>query len=198
MAVSELGGIAEIEGWEAPVHKPLPIRLAVGLKNFTRKKPLGAVCGIVVIFFFIIGDVVPESINKITRTAGVSDRPVPYLADQLEQLVPFLYPYAKQDLRARLEGTSGDHLLGTDAATLVTLEGLSLRCRARFGPGAQAPDSWSMDHRSLGGRVVREGRAVRISDTWSRTPAPQVDCDPNARAHVDDDPFFAQLVAQFA
>jgi peptide/nickel transport system permease protein len=115
MAVSELGGIAEIEGWEAPVHKPLVIRMALGLKNFARKKPLGFACGVVVMFFFLIGDVVPETINKISRTAGLSDYPVPYLADQLEQVTPWLYPYAKQDLRARLEGSSSKHLLGTDA-----------------------------------------------------------------------------------
>jgi peptide/nickel transport system permease protein len=115
MAVSELGSIAEIEGWEAPVHKPLPVRFALGIKNFARKKPLGFICGFVVIFFFVIGDVVPESINKISRTVGLSEYPVPYLADQLEQTLPFLYPYAKQDLRARLEGSSNGHLLGTDA-----------------------------------------------------------------------------------
>jgi peptide/nickel transport system permease protein len=115
MAVSELGGIAEIEGWEAPAHKPFLVRLALGLKNFARKKPLGFVCGVVVVFFFIIGDVVPETANKIARTAGIADHPVPYLADQLEQAVPWLYPYAKQDLKHRLEGSSSKHLLGTDA-----------------------------------------------------------------------------------
>ncbi len=115
MAVSELGGIAEIEGWEAPTHKALPVRLALGLRGFARKKPLGFICGVVVIFFFLIGDVVPETINKVSRTAGLSDHPVPYLADQLEKPIPWLYPYAKQDLRARLQGTSNAHLLGTDA-----------------------------------------------------------------------------------
>jgi ABC-type dipeptide/oligopeptide/nickel transport system permease subunit len=115
MAVSELGGIAEIEGWEAPTHKPFLVRLALGLKNFARKKPLGFACGVVVVFFFVIGDVVPETANKLARTAGIADHPVPYLADQLEQAVPWLYPYAKQDLKHRLEGSSSAHLLGTDA-----------------------------------------------------------------------------------
>ena len=36
-----------------------------GLWSFTRKKPLGAVCGFVVIFFMIVGDLVPETLNKI-------------------------------------------------------------------------------------------------------------------------------------
>jgi len=115
MAVSELGSIAEIEGWTQPVQKPLFVRMLLGLRNFARKKPLGFVCGCVVIFFMVIGDVVPETLNKITRTAGIADRPVPYLADQLEKQVGFLYPYAKQDLRARLQGSSPKHLLGTDA-----------------------------------------------------------------------------------
>jgi peptide/nickel transport system permease protein len=115
MAVSELGGIAEIEGWTQPRQRPLALRILTGLKNFARKKPLGFVCGVVVVFFMVIGDVVPETINKLARTAGIADRPVPYLADALEKRVGFLYPYAKQDLRARLQGSSNKHLLGTDA-----------------------------------------------------------------------------------
>jgi peptide/nickel transport system permease protein len=115
MAVQELGGIAEVEGWDAPVFKPWYIRLSKTLGNFARKKPLGFVCGVVVIFFFVVGDVVPETINKVSRTAGLSDRPVPYVADQLEQAFPWIYPYSKQDLRARLQGSSSAHILGTDA-----------------------------------------------------------------------------------
>jgi peptide/nickel transport system permease protein len=115
MAVSELGGIAEIEGWTQPRQRPLVVRLLTGLRNFARKKPLGFVCGVVVVFFMVIGDVVPETINKLSRTAGIADAPVPYLADALEKRVGFLYPYAKQDLRARLQGSSSKHLLGTDA-----------------------------------------------------------------------------------
>jgi peptide/nickel transport system permease protein len=115
MAVNELGSIAEIEGWEQPVQKPLLTRMGTGLWKFIRRKPLGAVCGFIVVFFMIIGDVVPETINKLSRTAGLGDRPVPYIADQLESQVGFIYPYAKQDLRARLQGSSSDHLLGTDA-----------------------------------------------------------------------------------
>jgi peptide/nickel transport system permease protein len=115
MAVSELGGIAEIEGWQAPAQRGFFSRTWQGLVHFARKKPLGFICGAIVIFFMIIGDLVPETLNKITRTAGIADRPVPYLADQLEKHVGFIYPYAKQDLRARLQGPSSKHLLGTDS-----------------------------------------------------------------------------------
>jgi peptide/nickel transport system permease protein len=126
MAVSELGGIAEIEGWEAPVQRSLPSRILSGLGNFARKKPLGFACGLVVIFFMIVGDVVPATLNK---AAGVPLRvpftgltvkgnwgePLPYLADVIEKNTGFIYPYAKQDLRNRLQGPSAKHWLGTDS-----------------------------------------------------------------------------------
>ena len=121
MAVSERGGIAEIEGWTQPVRKSFPQRFFSGLANFARKKPLGAVCGTIVIFFMIVGDLVPETINKITAVAGVQstnppligrDLKVPYVADLLEKNTGFIYPYAKQDLRARLQDPSSKHLLG--------------------------------------------------------------------------------------
>ena len=115
MAVSELGGIAEIEDWQQVRQRSLPIRLASGLWTFSRKKPLGALCGFVVIFFVLVGDLVPETVNKISRTAGIAERPIPYFADQLESQTGFIYPYAKQDLRARLQGPSAKHLLGTDS-----------------------------------------------------------------------------------
>jgi peptide/nickel transport system permease protein len=87
-----------------------------GLGNFARKKPLGFVCGIIVITFMIIGDLVPETLNKVASVTGISnDKPVPYLADQLEKATGVIYPYAKQDLRARLQGPSTRHLLGTDS-----------------------------------------------------------------------------------
>ena len=115
MAVSELGSIAEIEGWEAPVHRPWIARMLSGLGNFARKKPLGFVCGVIVITFMIIGDVVPATANKIASVTGLGESPVPYLADQIEQASGLIYPYAKQDLRARLQGPSSTHLLGTDS-----------------------------------------------------------------------------------
>jgi peptide/nickel transport system permease protein len=110
MAISELGGIAEIEGWESPVHRPLPARLLSGLTNFARKKPLGFVCGFVVIAFMII----PATLNKGLSVAGAG-QPVPYLADAIEKNTGFVYPYAKQDLRNRLQGPSSKHILGTDS-----------------------------------------------------------------------------------
>jgi len=115
MAVQEVGSIGAVEEWEAPVDRSLPVRILWGLKNFARKKPLGFVCGVVVLFFFVIGDAVPETVNKIARTTGFAEEPVPYLADQITGQVSWLYPYAQQDLRARLEGHSSAHLLGTDA-----------------------------------------------------------------------------------
>jgi peptide/nickel transport system permease protein len=125
MAVQELGGIAEVEGWDTQVFKPWYVRLTRSLENFARRKPLGFVCGVIVIFFFIVGDVVPETINKASKTPvsipGVGTikpdwgTPIPYVADQLEQTFSWIYPYSKQDLRARLQGSSNAHLLGTDA-----------------------------------------------------------------------------------
>src|SRR5687768_11172260 len=114
MAVSELGGISEIEGWTQPQEAPRLQRIVRGVVNFARKKPLGFICGCIVIFFVIIGDFVPETVNKISSTAGFGT-PVPYLADQLDKALPFVMPYAKQDLRARLQPPSADHLLGTDS-----------------------------------------------------------------------------------
>jgi peptide/nickel transport system permease protein len=116
MAVSELGSIAEIEGWTQPVQKPFLKRVFDGIWHFAKKKPLGAFCGMVVIFFMIIGDLIPETINKFSNVTGISNgTPIPYVADALEKHTGFIYPYAKQDLRARLQGPSGKHLLGTDS-----------------------------------------------------------------------------------
>jgi len=115
MAVSELGSIAEIEGWTQPARKGFFSRLGHTLGNFARRKPLGAICGLIVIFFIIIGDLVPETVNKIAQVTGLGETPVPYVADILEKHTSFIYPYAKQDLRARLQGPSSKHLLGTDS-----------------------------------------------------------------------------------
>ena len=106
MAVNEIGNVSELDNWETSAQKALPQRMLSGLVSFARKKPLGFVCGIIVIIFFIIGDAVPATANKISKTAGLGDQPVPYIADQLEQTFSFIYPYAKQDLRARLQGSS--------------------------------------------------------------------------------------------
>jgi peptide/nickel transport system permease protein len=113
MAVSELGSIGEIEGWEQPEERTTFQRAMTGMLKFVKRKPLGAICACIVIFFMIIGDLVPETINKITSTAGAG-RPVPYLADTLTKHISFLYPYTQQDLKHRLEAPTSKHLLGTD------------------------------------------------------------------------------------
>jgi hypothetical protein len=51
MAVSELGSVAEIERWEAPVHRSWISVILSGIVHFARKKPLGFVGGCVVIMF---------------------------------------------------------------------------------------------------------------------------------------------------
>jgi len=131
MAVQEIAGVAEIEAWEQTVQKSVPIRVASSLLHFAKRKPLGAVCGVIVVFFIVIGDLVPETMNKISRTEvylgdfGVGaprigvikpdlGAPIPYLADQLANHTGFIYPYGKQNLRDKLEGPSANHLLGTD------------------------------------------------------------------------------------
>src|SRR4051794_20546341 len=125
MAV-QLGSIAEIEGWDSSGQKPFLSRVASGLWSFTRRKPLGAICGFVVIFFMLVGDLVPETLNKAIKTPVIipgahvtvkpdMGKPIPYFADFLEKHTGVIYPYAKQDLRARLQGPSSKHWLGTDS-----------------------------------------------------------------------------------
>ena len=106
MAVSELGSIGEIEGWVQPAQRGFLSRVWSGLANFCRKKPLGAFCGVIVITFMIIGDLIPETLNKVLRTASLGDEvyavtksidtrtspsyPIPYMADQLEKHTRFI------------------------------------------------------------------------------------------------------------
>jgi peptide/nickel transport system permease protein len=87
---------------------------STGLARFLRRKPLGAACGFIVLFFVIAGDLVPETANKAFAVSGLADEPVPYLADQLADQVSFIYPYDLQNLRGRLQGSSSEHILGTD------------------------------------------------------------------------------------
>lgn len=84
------------------------------LKSTARRKPLGFACGIIVIIFLIIGDLVPEVTNKALSTAGLGT-PVPYVADLLEKHTSFVHHYQDQDLRSRLASPSSEYLLGTDA-----------------------------------------------------------------------------------
>lgn len=111
MTTTELGGLTE---WSAPAKGSFLAETGSGLGRFVRKKPLGAVCGLIVILFCIVGDLIPETINKVTSTAGAG-QPVPYLADTLADHTSFVYPYQQQNLRARLQGPSSEHLLGTDS-----------------------------------------------------------------------------------
>jgi peptide/nickel transport system permease protein len=103
-----------IQEWGEAEDRALPIRVWRGIASFARRKPLGFVCALVVLFSFVIGDAVPETVNKVSRTAGIAERPMPYLTDQLADQFSWVYSYEKQDLRARLQGPSGQHLLGTD------------------------------------------------------------------------------------
>src|SRR3989304_3807643 len=105
MAVSEIGRLEEIEGWTESAPRPFALRALKATTSFARRKPLGALCGVIVIGFMIIGDLVPETVNKFSGWAGLG-APVPYLADQLEKHTGFVYPYAKQNLRARFAGAS--------------------------------------------------------------------------------------------
>jgi peptide/nickel transport system permease protein len=136
MAVSELGNIDELEDWERARESSFFARVRAGVWSFARKKPLGAACGIVVLLAVILGDVVPEVINKVSRTpiaipgfevASVSvprigtikpdtGEPMPYLADVMEKNLAFVHPYDEPYIRHRLEGSSSEFILGTDAA----------------------------------------------------------------------------------
>ncbi len=115
MATEEVGSLSAAENWEAAESRSGIAGIWGGLLHFARRKPLGFVCGVVVVFFFFVGDAIPETANKLSRVAGIAESPVPYLADELVGAFPFLYSFEKQNLRSRLEGSSGSHLLGTDA-----------------------------------------------------------------------------------
>ena len=114
MAVSELGSVDELASWEQPVPKPLLQRMVQGTARFARRKPLGFLSAMMILTFMFFGDLVPETINKISQATGIADTPVPYVADLLADNTSFIYSFDKQDLRARLEGPSSRHLLGTD------------------------------------------------------------------------------------
>jgi peptide/nickel transport system permease protein len=109
MSTTDLAGLEELR-----LARALPgSEVLHGLMHFARRKPLGAVCGLIVLLAVIVGDLVPETLNKVTSTAGLGS-PVPYVADALEKHVPFIYPYAYQDLTNRLADPDSHHLLGTD------------------------------------------------------------------------------------
>lgn len=118
MAISTTGtGAGATIGYEDWLQVPVkstPIRVVDAVLKFARRKPLGAFCGVVIIFFMLIGDIVPETANKVASIAGLG-KPVPYVADLLEKNTSFVYRYDEQILRDRLQGSSSKHLLGTDS-----------------------------------------------------------------------------------
>ncbi len=109
---TSVAGTGVYEDWR-PVEESLARRVWRSISSFTRKKPLGAACGLVVLFFVVIGDFVPETVNKASSVAGFG-HPVPYLADVLQEHTTIVYRYTAEDLRHRLAGPSSTHLLGTD------------------------------------------------------------------------------------
>ena len=134
MAVQPLGGIAEIEGWRQERERAFPIRIVTGLITFARRKPLGFVCGMIVLTLMIVGDLVPVTLNFAYNLAGnpfgggyssISDtltaakgKPIPYVASYIAPT-----SYDKNHLRDRLkkgfavDATAPDvktYWLGTD------------------------------------------------------------------------------------
>jgi peptide/nickel transport system permease protein len=125
MAVQQLGGIAEIEGWQQERERSLPARVVTGLISFARRKPLGFICGLIVLGLMIVGDLVPVTLNFVYHVAGsplgggydsvetaltaAEGKPVPYIGGLI---APFAYD--KNHLRDRLQGASSTYPLGTD------------------------------------------------------------------------------------
>ena len=125
MAVQELGGIAEIEGWRPERERSFPARFVLGLVNFARRKPLGFTCGLIVLALIIVGDLVPATGNFLYHVAGTpfgggydsvstaltsaEGKPIPYVASFIAR-----DRYDQNHLRERLQGPSSKYLLGTD------------------------------------------------------------------------------------
>ncbi len=125
MAVQGIGGIAEIEGWRQDQERSFPLKLITGLVNFARRKPLGFICGSIVLALIIVGDLVPAALNFGYHIAGTpfgggyedvssaltaaEGKPVPYVGSWIAP-----YKYDKNHLRDRLQGSSMKYKLGTD------------------------------------------------------------------------------------
>jgi peptide/nickel transport system permease protein len=103
----------EADSWLAQPPATGFRRIVKTVWSFSKRKPLGAVCGVIIILCIIFGDLIPETANGITSVAGLGT-PVPYLVDTLAEHTPFVYPYGEQNLQNRLAGMSFDHWLGTD------------------------------------------------------------------------------------
>jgi peptide/nickel transport system permease protein len=106
-----------VQEWDWLAQRPergTMSRWSHAIGSFARKKPLGAICGVIVLFTLIIGDLVPATVNKVASTAGLGE-PMPYLIDVLRDNSSFVYPYNEKNLRDRRAGISSEHLLGTDS-----------------------------------------------------------------------------------
>ena len=68
MTTAEVGRVSQLA--TAGARTP---RFVSNVLRFARKKPLGAVCGAIVIACMISGDLVPTTLNKITSTAGLGE-----------------------------------------------------------------------------------------------------------------------------
>ena len=97
MAVERLGGLGEIEGWTRPAERPPAVKILSGIATFARRKPLGFVCGLVILTLIIVGDLVPVTLNGVFSLAGIDTR-VPYVADAIAP-----YRYDKNHLKDRLQ-----------------------------------------------------------------------------------------------
>jgi peptide/nickel transport system permease protein len=125
MAVNQLGGIAEIEGWQSVRERSTLGKAVHGFLTFARRKPLGFMCGMIILTLMIVGDLVPVVGNFLYHVAGKpfgggypsidqamtasEGKPIPYVGSVV---APFAYD--KNHLRDRLQGASGEYPLGTD------------------------------------------------------------------------------------
>jgi peptide/nickel transport system permease protein len=125
MAVDRLAGLTEVEAWTIRPDRAAAIRLGQGIVNFARKKPLGFMCGLIVLALIVVGDLFPVTLNFLYHVAGKPlgggydstytlltashGKPVPYVASYVAP-----YTYDKQSLRERLQPPSWKYKLGTD------------------------------------------------------------------------------------
>lgn len=125
MAVNEIGVAAEIEAWNARREKAALQRVVSGVVRFARRKPLGFICGLIVVAMIIVGDLFPVTLNFIYHAAGkplggghdsihqamvaAEGKPIPYVAS-------FIAPFSfeRTSLRDRLKSPSAEYRLGTD------------------------------------------------------------------------------------
>lgn len=108
MASENLAVVRDLADWKPLPERALAIRIPYALATFARKKPLGFICGVIILLMIIVGDLVPVSVNGALSLSGTEVR-VPYVADLVAP-----YAYDKNHLRDRLQGPSSTYWLGTD------------------------------------------------------------------------------------